>query len=403
MSKSRRIGYFRLCVGGLKEDMAQRIMFSILPHLADPAQVALTEGVVDTKALRAAIEGRKNVIKYGVKSVLDELEHYNGGDDQKKIECQKLILSGNLEAAMDLAIDAFAEKYAWDNRFGGKAWEQIARTLRQIIRLDNQLSIIRSAPRSADNEQKEISVMRDLIVQLNVFDGLAHNSDDVIQSLHDFEAKDKQLSLKEKRQDYHDLKRLMDSKELESPIEVYKLISNTLSDSGDINKFKDWVSKIRQRGDYFTKDKNTGIKLFKISLRKDLVQARASMNKYRDDLSLQLSALTNLEYYDGARIDRILSSLENLTNEIFIIGEEFTENKDNFYKKYPEFSNSEIDTYIDNALQNAKKIHKQLSTIVFPLSTLDFENKEEDRKTLLHVGKQCLSIANKFSYFLDSL
>ena len=57
--------YELLSQADIKSDMAKRIMFSILPHVADKTQIHMTGGVVDYNALAYAVSGRKDIIKYG--------------------------------------------------------------------------------------------------------------------------------------------------------------------------------------------------------------------------------------------------------------------------------------------------------------------------------------------------
>ena len=55
----------------IRSDMAKRIMYSILPSTVDPSQVVMSGGVVDYKALDAAVEGAADIIAFGTLSVAD--------------------------------------------------------------------------------------------------------------------------------------------------------------------------------------------------------------------------------------------------------------------------------------------------------------------------------------------
>ena len=73
----------RLCSlyaeASIEEDMAKRIMLSIIPALNTPAELHHTGGF-DQKALRSAVHGAVDVIKYGTAVCVDEMEHYGAGD-----------------------------------------------------------------------------------------------------------------------------------------------------------------------------------------------------------------------------------------------------------------------------------------------------------------------------------
>ena len=361
VSQHIRIAYLKLCLAGLQEDMAQRIMFSTLPFLASPAQVALTKGVVDINALKAAVEGRKDIIKYGVMAVLGELEHYNesfamanrpqGKKSAPYQHCKNSILSGQYHGlggaaaahfakAMDIAIEAFQDSKAWYTSYGGRPWEMIARTIRQIARLDRTLDELRASPRSIERDEQEVQIMRDLIVEMNVFDGLAHNSDSILNNIAEQEAHDKVPASNphERKQRYTEnyvkLKRLMDAKELDSPVEVFKQIQDTLTGSGDIHKFKDWVTKMRSKPEYRQTDSKLGKSLLTIYLRKALAPARSAINIGRDNLSSFITELTN--HWDNRKFELAVESVGDICDYLIILTGEFAEHLQAFETQYPE-------------------------------------------------------------------
>jgi hypothetical protein len=407
MSKLARKTYLRLRYAGLQEDMSQRIMFSILPHLSDSSQVALTGGVVDSTALKAAVEGRKNLIKYGMEAVLMELSHYEAAGEDPWQRALDLTRGGDREQALDVAVTAFQNLDAWATRYGGRAWEMIAKTLRQIVRLDKQLNIIRQKPRSADNQEKEIQVMKDLIVEMNVFDGLAHNSDNILANLVDIENrivnKDKEELSSEYKERYRQIKRLMDAKELDSPVEVYKRIQDTLMDSGDVNKFKEWVSKLRRSEEFFKTDPKLVEKLFMIYLRKAVMSGRKELNDIRDNISKELDDVIKF----GSDLGQLIGELDIAASEVRIIVQEFDEHKNHFAQQYPELSTQEVTNMIvGKFLPTANKVSDKLTQLVNSLTSLDLDSEryeQESRTKTLGTCKESLSLLNRFSYLLDSI
>ena len=402
-----RIARLKISLAGLAEDMAQRVMFSILPSLADPAQVALTGGIVDYKALKAAVEGRKNLIKYGVKAVLDELQNfgYDGKKSKTYQTTSQLIDSGNLEAAMDIAIVAYQTDHAWDRGYGGKAWEQISRTLRQIIRLDKQLDIIRKQSPSPEVQQQEVQVMRDIVVEMNIFDGLAHNSDDILGNLAILETRDSgKKDLRESTQEnYRQLKRLMDAKELEDPVEVFRKIQPTLTDSGDINKFKDWVGKMRTKQEFRHHDPKLLDKLWGIYIRKALIPARKKLNEQRDEISEGLQGLERnwadeLFFY-------LVSIVDIAAGDVSITTKEFDEHKLNFYRQYPELADQSdaVSKMLEPTMVRAFTITTKLDKLNKALEQKNEHIAESERATMTAKLKEALSLLNHFSYLLDAI
>jgi hypothetical protein len=411
MQKFQRVirnAYLRLCYAGLQEDMAQRIMYSVLPHLADSSQVMMTGGVVDPTALKAAIEGRKNILRYGVEAVLQELNHYKNEEDDSNHPWQRAInfvRAGKTEEALDVAVDAFSDVTGWGYRYGGRAWEMIAKTLRQIARLDKQLTIIRRQSPSAERQEQEIQLMRDLVVEMNVFDGLAHNSDNVLVNLVEIEHK---LTNKDDndtpRAAYRRIKRLMDAKELDSPVEVYKMIQNTLADSGDAIKFKDWISKMRRQEEYFKSDPNLTHKLFMIHIRKGVIPARTELNNIRDTLSAELKKLES--GWNTETFGNFVGHLSAALGEVKIVAEEFQEQLDHFIEQYPELPQitESVGPFVSKLTEKGMEIVRKLERRVEILEKrfLNPSTPDAQQKALI-MCKESMSFLNSFSYLLDSI
>jgi hypothetical protein len=430
VSQRLRTAYLKLCFAGLQQDMAQRIMYSALPFLADPAQVALTEGVVDTNALKAAVEGRKNIIKYGVRAVLKELAHYREHDERASNKgirskpyqtCNRAILNGEYVAAMDIAVTAFRETDSWYTNYGGKPWEMISRTIRQLARLDRQLDVVRARPRSHESDKEELQLMRDIVVEMNVFDGLAHNSDSILNNLAELETDAVAPSINSKertkrhKENYVQLKRLMDAKELDSPVEVYKLLQDTLMGSGDIYKFKDWVTKMRNHKEYSSHDPKLAEKLLRIYLRKALIPSRGELNTSRDNLSTRLKDLeSNWSVFE---LEGFLSYLNQYANYVMILAQEFEEHKNQFMEQYPELPTKEIVPIMDQLSAHAVGIandlidswrtvdHKYKRLVEWSAEPQRFlpEKLDELKDEILQASKAGVSYLNKFSFLFDRI
>ncbi len=310
MNFASLLGYTNLFfskTSGLKEDLAKRMMYSVLPHLSTPGETYQTRGVIDMKALRAATEGRKNIISMGLQAIGRELGHYNDvgrGEEVLVNEFWRASTKYPIKAA-DIAIKAFGSPRGWMYGFGGEPWKRIAETLKKIIHLDQQLDGLRHkrkvspAPEDLD---AELETMRQLVVEINVFDGLSHNTASIMKnliSMENFRDEDenepkekKEERAKKEMQTYRDYMTLMDAKELKDPVEVFKLIEPTLQGSGDIHRFKDWVEKLRRLPEYRREDPTIQKQLFTIRSRKHLMAEREKLEEPISKMERSLQAIT---------------------------------------------------------------------------------------------------------------
>jgi hypothetical protein len=312
--------YSLTCEASVRSDMAKRIMHSILPAIADPAQVATTKGVVDYKSLAAAAEGRHTIIKFGTMACVQEVSHYKDYSKDYYPRAMALIKQGNYEEAIDICIIAFSNYTNWDKAFGGKAWEKIARTIEKLITLDYDLKEIRKDKSNPEYVDKEIEILNDIIIQLNIFDGLAHNTGSIMGKvvkeevneynesnpyfLHDAEGK-RYVNPNSWDKDYEHrlVERMMHSKELKNPLHVYKEIEKTLKQHGDDVRYKDWNWKLRGHPDYKADPDEREFNVAKIALHKEA-------KPYTDALRRDITTL------EGLINERELAVRENLMYEI---------------------------------------------------------------------------------------
>ena len=277
----------------IRSDMAKRIMYSILPSTVDPSQVVMSGGVVDYKALDAAVEGAADIIAFGTLSVADELRYYREYNPvltelrsdfrdkfkQNRVGKNKFNASSNInpeyEKLLSLAIPAFADTKNWDDKYGGFAWEKTAKCLLQIYRLYYNLQILQKEQLekyNPDNLDKITNIKKQLVMQMNIFDGLSHNSGTILERI--VYNEDDFLSRQEpeipEESELSKIRRMMDSKELDNTKLVYKEIEESLKGSGDIHRYKDYNHKIRDK-EYHEEDYVDRLnQLNKIRLRKKI-------------------------------------------------------------------------------------------------------------------------------------
>jgi hypothetical protein len=130
--------------------------------------------------------------------------------------------------------------------------------------------------------------MKDIVVSMNVFDGLAHNTGDVMPKLVDkeleqkpvhfdtlvYDVNRKQRNIYEEHAAYkRNILNLMDSKELEDPIEVYKEVEHIIGTTPYKQTFNDWIKRIVNHPAYnASTEEDRKSKLNAISVRKKLIQ-----------------------------------------------------------------------------------------------------------------------------------
>ncbi len=284
--------------------MANRIMYSVIPSLATPGEVAGTGGVVDYKALKQAAAGRHRVLEFGIRAVQGELRHYNRIRGANEKFASKISSFGR-ESALEYALTTFEDEGGWSRSYGGRAWAQIAKSLLQLARLDQSLFDFKM---DKGSPEKEIALLKDVVVQLNVFDGLAHNTDSILRNLVELETMDNMQGKDENAWDegvknYEKMKDVMDAKELEDPMEVYKRIEPTLQDSGDINRYKDWTNKLRSKPEYHKDNEMTATNLFLIRMRKVFLSTRGYINNRIDKARSHLSMFKNDIINDPENLD----------------------------------------------------------------------------------------------------
>lgn len=128
--------------------------------------------------------------------------------------------------------------------------------------------------------------MRDIVVLMNVFDGLAHNTASVMPKVVEQEIQDMQRIMPEDEEDrvafntkqyQKRIKNLMDSKEIDDPYTVYKEVQSIIEQPENRNLFGDWITKMRSRPELQTakrlRDRKEELAVIQIRKEmKDLVQ-----------------------------------------------------------------------------------------------------------------------------------
>jgi hypothetical protein len=273
----------------LRSDMAKRIMYSIIPSVSDSVQVHHTHGVVDYNALIAAAEGRHDLIKYGTRACVREINHYQKSGHTIYEELMKEHDKGNYYDIAKKAVEMFGDFPSWATSFGGKPWFNIANSLLKIVTYSDELMVTnRQKNSSADYWDKSIQIMNSIVIEMNVLDGLAHNTDSIMRNMTNEEALDRKGGASV---EFDRIKKLMDAKELTNAIDVYRIVEAELIESGDIYRYKDWTKRLRNTPDYL-KPKNNTEEMFRIRFRKIHMLAISKINTMIDNAKAKILSMT---------------------------------------------------------------------------------------------------------------
>jgi hypothetical protein len=358
------IKYRMICEASIRTDMAKRIMHSVLPAVADQDQVVTTKGVVDYTSQIAAAEGRHDIIKYGTRACLGEMVYYlwktedftpeevedarkkSYGDlpeyNRKLYEKGKdLEQNGDYKGAIDICVAGFGQYDHWNEAYGGKAWEKIAKTIQKLVELDKEYEIIRKDKFNPEKVDKEIEILNNIIIYMNVFDGLSHNTGSIMGKVIDQESQDLGYNSYDENKK---VKKLMDSKELKEPVHVYRAIEKILQEGSDIYRYKDWTGKLRAHPEYKVDLEFQAFSLAKVEIHKQIME---HVDKLRVGLSLITNELEktkqNPKYFTYDRLEEIqyLSKPIKQARDVLVTARHSKELKDNdlFIKYFSDISN----------------------------------------------------------------
>jgi uncharacterized protein YoxC len=296
------------CEASIESDLAKRVMLSIVPSVQSEGEKFQTGGF-DYKALRSAASGAKALIKYGAKACANEAKHAsvpeNPNDVNGEILEHRILLkskqlidrninSEDYVSALRMCIDIFKKGSYFATQYGGKPWENISRVLLDLALKDRQLDATRqnaiyNREEGIDYLSIEISIMKEMIVIMNHFDGLAHNTASVMYSVVEEELKDLKYPKPEVRYDsmlsapiyvpkknttpeqqkiekeIHDKKikdvtypreymkrieHIMDAKELDNPFDAFKQVKNIIEEGPNKYLFQDYIRRIKEHPKY---------------------------------------------------------------------------------------------------------------------------------------------------------
>lgn len=264
----------------LLSDMAHRIMFGLLPT-----------DTFDFVAAEWAAKGAIDVLYYGTKAVIEELKHYRG--PKIILSAPDKITSGNFDKYFEVlsaAKKAYEDKENWDASYGGLVWEEITNTLIKI--LQSYKAYKQSEKYSSDQEK----ALRSLMINMNIFDGLAHNSDTVYDKMTEKEANDtgsvNQFST------LHNIKHLRDMSESKYSHDILKEVLPFLDTH---LPYKDQIQQMKRAPEFY----------------EDSTQRMAEhihKTKMKRIFKASLAAFIGLLYKEKVDINRAFRNFEHLVD-----------------------------------------------------------------------------------------
>ena len=138
-------------------DMAKRIMYSLIP--------SVNNNQIDYKALKYAVEGISDILKFGAEACKDEMLHILDKADYY-IDQFSALNKEDYISIFDLCIKGFSDTDHWAYSYGGYEWEKIARSLKSLAIIKNGMV----AAKKENNLQLELDFMKQGIIELNIFD-----------------------------------------------------------------------------------------------------------------------------------------------------------------------------------------------------------------------------------------
>jgi len=384
----------------LRDDMAKRIMYSVIPSLAKDSEVYHTGGVVDYKALAAAIEGRHDIIKYGARACVQELKHYKEAFViyHDTVEALK---NADYKKIFEISIKCFNDVKKWDPNYGGDAWKKIAETLLRITQLDENLKQLRANKRSLpDFYDQEVEIMKQIVIYLNVFDGLSHNTSSILKNI--LNEEEREYHIEETILPFKEIENLLDAKELKDPIDVFKQIYPTLKGSGDINRYKDWFNKIKLNKKYQQNNDESKKDLFIIRLRKTLNPHIIAFNKDKEKLETSLNKLEVDNNPDLFNYEKNFSdSAYRIAGIKYIVGAFFVYYFENYSDKESQIKYQSI---TDHIIEKLSLFNNKAELLIKESDNIDLSDESTtEKEKLKNLIKKLIELVKNVLIYLEAI
>jgi hypothetical protein len=223
----------------LLTNMAARVMYSTLPY---------NEQMNNIVALQSLLPGAKELFNYGMKALMDEIQFAGDANAAEKVVWD--YSNGKILESLTKAFKIFSNKNNWEDAYGGVAWANITKNL---LELHKCIKNVENAKKKGDWDTYE-KQLREMVVYMNVMDGITHNSGTLLDKMIDFELDEKLQNksnfLIEKNIYTKEMEKILDAKELKNPKDVAKVVYPALKSAPErFQPFKDVLWKVENAGD----------------------------------------------------------------------------------------------------------------------------------------------------------
>jgi hypothetical protein len=329
----------------LLSDMAVRMLVSSM----DDQSFTLPVG-------RKAASGVINILNYGVRAIKSELKYYAGIIDfelakptailKSKIEKFDEINATNIDQIIDLcsqSMELFLDEESWDDLYGGTKWADIAKALRDVAIKYKEYLLVEK------DTEEEVKAIKNLLIYMNIFDGVAHNSGSIYSKLVDTEhsRSGRPFSESESEETLNKIMRLRNLSESEHTQDVMKEIIPNL----DIQlPYKDYIRKIKMNPEFYEDTRDRA-----------------------EESILRVDRLKQIKGY----VDRLAKENNKL---IMRVKEEFF-NLQDIYNEFNEINQNIPQQYIVEIMQLIKNYENYLGTMFITL-LIELESEENNQATI---------------------
>lgn len=314
----------------LLDNMAARILWSTIP-----AEQQLN----NINALKSLTYGAKELIRLGAKATMEELSHTDKDSYTKAfIEIE----NKNYEAALKISLESFKTVNQAGKMYGGRAWVNIAQNLLLLLGALNKAEQYKNAA----DYNNYVAELNNVVVYMNVIDGLAHNTGSIMDKMLNIEFQELKTKLNNSDKEYDenelykkfwaykdDIIKLMDAKELTNKEDVFDYTVNKLQNIPEkLLPFKDFIKQRQYERAYEEKIESDPEQEFKIiRIRKELLEYTNSIKAYYNNLKAETTPEGQLNELDEIKfaLSSLIRHLKN--NDINEIGNTSQKELQEFY------------------------------------------------------------------------
>lgn len=314
----------------IASDLAIRIMHSLIPYSVDhPDQAKSTMVLLTQKHLIGVAE---RYMERAAKIITDEMSWSRGQNAHKRIE--NALKAKNYLAVAKIGFQEFEIDQNWDTGYGGKKWSEFCKYL-------VNLGISINAFNSAKTEDGKLQASNDIVINMNVLDGLTHNtgsfSEKMINNEADAEATEGFTIGEIYENKMRKLLRMMDAKQLTHKEDVLPFIKKYMYNNPDSFLYREYFSKLLNQAK--PDPKRTEAELDEIKDRKKLINVVVNIIDFTIDRMQNDFKNNNIKHYNdyiSSTVDlinnrywkSIRNKLINIINKYNIVAQNYTTEDD---------------------------------------------------------------------------